>query len=61
MPRGKQCLPFYHLSLNLVTYHHKDASIPLGEVSRESCSVVSISGPTDELYPSQKAAKPVWV
>ncbi len=24
---------------NLVTYHHEVASIPLGEVSRESCSV----------------------
>ncbi len=36
---NKQILPLCHLSLNLVTYHHEVARIPLGEVSRESCSV----------------------
>ncbi len=39
MSRGKQCLPLCRLSLNLVSYHREVASIPLGEVSRESCSV----------------------
>ncbi len=36
---GKQCLPLCRLSLDLVTNHHEVASVPLGEVSRESCSV----------------------
>ncbi len=39
VPRGKQCLLFRRLNLNLVTHHHEVAGIPLGEVSRESCSV----------------------
>ncbi len=39
MSRDKQRLPLCRLSPNLVTYLHEVASMPLGEVSRESCSV----------------------
>ncbi len=41
MSRGKKCLPLCRLSPNSVTYHHEVASVPLVEVSRESCSVSS--------------------
>ncbi len=43
MPRGKQCLSFCRLIPNLVTYPHKVASIPLGEVSRESETGLGVS------------------
>ncbi len=39
VPIGKQYPALWHLSLYLAACHHEVASIPLGEVSRESCSV----------------------
>ncbi len=52
MSRGKQCLPLYCLSQNMVPYHHEVASIPLGEVSRKRCSV---SSKGDELHSFTKS------
>ncbi len=40
-----------------ITYHHEVASTPLGEVSRESCSVSSFGGPADELHPFTKSSE----
>ncbi len=42
---GKQYLSLCRLSPNLVTYHYDMASIPLGEVNRESCSVSAYEDP----------------
>ncbi len=52
MPRSERCLPFGHISLNLVAYAHEVASIPQGEVSRET-----MWGPTDELHQFTKSSE----
>ncbi len=44
----------------VVTFHHVVASIPLSEVSRESCSVSAKVDPLMSCTPLPKAAKPVW-
>ncbi len=49
-PEVKLYLPLYHLSQILVTYHHDMASIPLGEVSRESFLIST----------KRESAKSVW-
>ncbi len=54
MSRGEQCFPFCCLSPTLISYHRKVASIPLGEVNRESCSFSSMGDPL------LKALKLVW-
>ncbi len=43
--------------IQTVTYHHEVASILLGEVNRESCSVAAYEGPTDELHPFTKSSE----
>ncbi len=58
MSRGKQCPQLCRLSRNLIIYHHEVASIPLGEVSRESCSVSLYAGHNDEqLQPFTKSSE----
>ncbi len=44
----------------VVAYHHEVASKPLGDVSRESCSVSPKGDSLMSCTPLPKAAKPVW-
>ncbi len=58
VPTSKHCPLLYRVSLNLVTYHHEVAQIPISKVSQESCSV---SAQVDPLKNRTLPPIPAWV